>query len=222
MKKLLIANFKQNKNKLEIKNYFASNSFNTNEVCQVVIAPSFAHIDLVKELVVDVQVAGQTVSPFPKGAYTGAVGALQLKDLGATYCIVGHSERRKYFAESSQVVNNQIKELEAVGIIPIICFSDLDEVRQIETLKNDYYLSYEPIDSINTTGLNPNAYENKDIEATFAKVKDIIGDCCLIYGGSVDEENITRLCDVKGINGFLVGTASLDSNRFLELYRKVT
>jgi len=89
-------------------------------------------------------------------------------------------------------------------------------------LKNDYYLSYEPIDSINTTGLNPNAYENKDIEATFAKVKDIIGDCCLIYGGSVDEKNITRLCDVIGINGFLVGTASLDSNRFLELYRKVT
>ncbi len=222
MKKLLIANLKQNKTKEQIKEYFVKHNFNFNENCEVVISPSFVHIDLVKQLGVNIEVAGQTVSPFSKGAYTGEVGAFQLKELGVKYCIVGHSERRKYFAESSQKVNNQIKELEQVGIIPIICFSHLDEVRQIEIETKNYYLAYEPLDSINTSGTQSNADDNQDIENIFSKVKEIRDDAFLIYGGSVDENNILRLCEVKGMNGVLVGTASLNVDKFVEIYSKIT
>ena len=220
MKKLLIANFKQNKTKAEVVEYFSTSSFGGNDNCDVVIAPSFVHIGLVKELGKGVEVAGQSVSPFSKGSYTGAVGAFQLKDLGVKYCIVGHSERRRYFAESSQVINNQIKELESVEITPIICFSSIDEVRQVETATKCFYL-YEPLDAINSSGVQSNASDNKDIEEMFLKVKEVIAKCLLIYGGSVDENNISRLCQIPYIYGFVVGTASLNAQSFLKIYRKV-
>jgi len=222
MKKLLIANFKQNKTKNELEQYFKNLSIDGNDSCKVVIAPSLVHLDFVKGVISEnIKIAGQTVSPFPKGTYTGAVGAFQLKDLGVEYCIVGHSERRKYFGESVVVVNNQIRELETVGITPIICFSNLSEVRQLEVENKDYYLAYEPIDAIITEGSDAQAYENKDIEDMFLKVTEILGETRLIYGGSVGEDNIDRLCDISGVNGFLVGSASLDVQRFSEIYRKV-
>ncbi len=221
MKKLLIANFKQNKTKAQIEDYFLNNNFNTNINCEVVVCPSFVHIDLVKQLGVDIEIAGQAVSPFSKGSYTGAVGAFQLQELGVKYCIVGHSERRKYFAESSQVINNQIKELEAVGIIPIVCFSNLDEIRRLEIETKKHYLAYEPLDSINTNGMQSNADDNEDIEVMFSKVREVREDSLLIYGGSVDKDNILRLCEVDEISGFLVGTASLEKSNFIEIYKKV-
>jgi len=222
MKKLLIANFKQNKTKAEIERYFLKNDFGQNPNCLVAIAPGFLHINLAKNICVGADIVGQTVSPYPKGSYTGAVGAMQLKDLGVSYCIVGHSERRKYFSESSYLINNQIKELESMGITPIICFSSLDQVRQIEINKKPYYLAFEPVDFINSSGTDSSeADDNKHIEKVFSKVREIMGECLLIYGGSVDENNIDRLCQVSGISGFLVGTASLNATEFLKIIGKV-
>jgi len=222
MKKLLIANFKQNKTKAEIEQYFLKNDFGQNPNCLVAIAPGFLHIDLAKSICVGADIVGQTVSPYPRGSYTGAVGGFQLKDLGVNYCIVGHSERRKYFFESSYMINNQIKELESVGITPIICFSSLDEVRQVEVSKKPYYLAFEPVNFINSSGANSSkADDNEHIEEIFSKVRELMGECLLLYGGSVNEENIERLCQVSGINGFLVGSASLNATQFLSIVEKV-
>jgi len=213
MKKLLIANWKQNKNIAETTSFLSGVNFVAKEY-DVVIAPSFPYLSLVKELLPKQAFLGaQDVSSFPHGTYTGAVGAFQLADFGVNYVIVGHSERRKYFNETAQEINNKVRELESQSLIPIVCFSQIDELRKLEINTNNYYLAFEPVDAIGTG----TSYENNEIEDTFKKAKELFPESNLIYGGSVNNENIDRLKEIDNIMGFLVGTASLNIDKFNKL-----
>lgn len=184
----------------------------------VVVAPSFVHLDLFDKSFV---LAGQDVSPFPSGSYTGAVAAFQLKDLGATYCIVGHSERREYFHETSIDVANKVKELVAVGMIPIVCLRKVDLGSQraalVDELASHCYFCYEPPADIGGTVTAP----VDDIKGTTEQIAKIFDTQKVMYGGSVNADNIESLL-LLGIQGVIVATACLDSASFNQIIAKLS
>jgi triosephosphate isomerase len=211
---LVVANFKSNKTISEVKSWISA----VHPTSGVVVAPSFVHLNLFDKSFV---LSGQDVSPFPRGSYTGAVNAGQLKELGATYCIVGHSERRQYFYETSMDVANKVKELVAANIIPIVCLRKDDLASQRAALKDNdaaaCYFCYEPPTDIGGTVTAP----LDDIARTTAQIAQIFTTQKVMYGGSVNADNIDSLLPLA-LSGVIVATACLDSASFNQIMAKLS
>ena len=183
----------------------------------------------------------QDVSVHDKGAYTGEVNAAMLADLGCRYCIVGHSERRQYHGETDSDVNTKVKNLLAVGIVPIICVGESLEQREKElTLEYiDYQvkaalagiepkdvkrcvIAYEPIWAIGTgkTATGEQAAEVCGfIRATIRAMYGarIARSVTIQYGGSMNPANAAELLGHEDIDGGLIGGASLDAGKFMDI-----
>jgi triosephosphate isomerase len=129
---IVIANFKSNKTQIEVKEWLSIVTPTPN----IVVAPSYLSIPLINNLQPTISIAAQDVSPFPSGAYTGAINAKQLKDLGVSYAIVGHAERRRYFHESSIDVAGKVRELVSSGLTPVVCMEQDDIVPQLRQTMN--------------------------------------------------------------------------------------
>ena len=177
-----------------------------------------AVVDVVVLVVVDevdgVALGAQNVSPFPLGAYTGEVAADQLADLGVSYCLVGHSERRQYFGETSQQVADKCALLKAAHITPIVCVDEQYLASQLEVLRatgiTELVLAYEPLAAIGT-GQSASLEQVRQVRDQAKKYTDMP----FIYGGSVTDESVAEymlICD-----GALVGSASLDGAQFARL-----
>ena len=172
------------------------------------------------------------------GAYTGDISASQLKSIGVKYTLVGHSERRKYYHDSDYV-NKKIICAINNDITPILCIGETKEERDnnltnirlkeeidkafnnISNLSN-IIIAYEPLWSIGT-GLIPT---NNEIFETISYIKEYVKsqynfDVKVLYGGSVNNNNILELESVNNIDGYLVGGCSLDTNKFLDLINKI-
>ena len=166
------------------------------------------------------------------GAFTGSVNSKMLKDVGAKYVIIGHSENRKE-GENDKLINAKIKSALRWNIKVIFCIGEsLKEkrkkitkkvlIKQIRNClnrinnKNDIIIAYEPVWSIGT-GLIPNSNELLEI-ITFIKKKT--NNCKTLYGGSVSPKNIKELKSIKNIDGFLVGGASQDPKKFIDIIKK--
>lgn len=185
-------------------------------------------------------IGGQNVSFDKKGNYTGEVSAEQLKSIGADYCIVGHSERRKYFDEDDNTINRKIKLLLDNDIDPILCVGEtleqknsgvtkqiimeqiakaLDGVRK-DKIEN-VIIAYEPVWSIGS-GMIPTIDELQNI-ILFIKdsLKKVDCNIKVLYGGSVNEENISYLNNIDKLDGFLLGSVSLDTKRMSNLTYKL-
>lgn len=168
-----------------------------------------------------------------KGAFTGEISAGMLKDLGIEYVIVGHSERRKYFGETDEVVNKKIKKALEVGLKVIFCIGETAEERDAgekeevlqgqvrEGLKDvvdisNVSVAYEPVWAIGT-GKNCGIEETKasiDFIRQFLKK-----DTKILYGGSVKSENSGSYIKEAGANGLLVGGASLNAEEFVKIIK---
>jgi triosephosphate isomerase len=210
----------------------------------VLVAPTFAGLAAVARAASGsrVLVAAQDVAAHRgEGAYTGEVSAEMILDAGATHAIVGHSERRQYFAESDESVNCKVKAALGAGLVPILCVGEMledrdagraDEVveaqitRAIEGLTasdlSRTIAAYEPVWAIGTgRSATPELAQQmhrliRDIVAKHAGT-DVAEGMRILYGGSVKPDNIAELMDEPDIDGGLVGGASLQVETFVKL-----
>src|SRR5574344_758946 len=178
----------------------------------------------------------QNVSKFAKGSYTGEVCAKGLKSLGVKYVLVGHSERKKYFGETSSDFRMKIQNVIDNDMIPIYCINEtLEEMNDDKELKNienqleaiPNYVKYiivafEPIWLIN------NPQEQIDIEhlnKVFEKIKTWLMERninhAIIYGGGINKENLNELKNINCIDGFIMSTSASDGNSLEYIYNNI-
>ena len=203
--------------------------------CEMVLCTPAVMIPAMVKAGKDCKVAagGQDVSKYEKGAYTGEVSASQLADIGAKYCIVGHSERRQYHGEDDMLINAKAKALLEKGIMPIICVGESLEQREMDlTMEYVAYqvkaalsgidasqlrrcvIAYEPIWAIGT-GKTATAEQAQEVcEGIRAVIRGIYGArparaVSILYGGSMNAKNAQELLAQPDIDGGLIGGASL-------------
>ncbi|MCX5807434.1 MAG: triose-phosphate isomerase [Proteobacteria bacterium] len=212
---------------------------------EVVLSPPFTALHAVYETIKGshVKLAAQNMFYEEKGAYTGEVSEAMIKDVGCSYVIIGHSERRKYFNETDEWVNLKTKKSLAVGLKPIICVGETDAEREkgvtefvvgiqvkkalngIDSMDN-IVIAYEPVWAIGT-GKNATPAEAEEVHEFIRNILgDMYGDTCknvkILYGGSVTQQNVSDLIEMKDIDGALVGGASLKSEEFVGIIKKVS
>jgi triosephosphate isomerase len=191
---------------------------------KVILFPSLLHLHEVGGILGKSKVAlgAQNCSAFPEGGYTGGISAKQLAEYNCKYVIIGHSERRMYFAEGPEVIGQKIMQAQASGLKVILCVGEPLDVHQdkqsLEYIINqlraclphhidthDIILAYEPVWAIGT-GVTPAA---SDIESVLRNIKSTMHwKGKLWYGGSVSAANINWLKEIKVLDGFLIGAAS--------------
>jgi triosephosphate isomerase len=214
----------------------------TEHGVEVVIAPPFTALDVVREAAAGsaIALAAQDVCAESSGAFTGEVSAPMLADAGCRYCIVGHSERRTLYGETSEQVSRKAAALLAAGIRPIVCVGEsLDEReagetesvlrRQLaESLADvsparaaDCVLAYEPIWAIGTgrtaTPEQAQAAHRFIRERLAEQLGDASDSVRIQYGGSVKPDNVAAIMAGPDIDGALVGGASLDPDSFAKI-----
>ena len=244
-KKLLLGNWKMNKTASEAKAFALASkdmvAFAVAHGVDVGVAPTFVGLQaVVDNASKDLIVAAQNVHELDHGAYTGEISIPMLQDLNVKWVILGHSERRGYYAETSEKCNLKMKALLKVGMVPVYCCGESletfekgetnafveDQIRKgfdgisAEDAKK-VVVAYEPIWVI---GTGKNA--TKEIaEATIASIRSVLRDLYgetaeeirILYGGSVKPENIAAYMSEKDIDGALVGGASLALESFQSL-----
>ncbi len=183
-----------------------------------------------------IKLGGQDCHQQDKGAFTGEISAKMLKDSGAWYVILGHSERRQYCQESDQIIATKITAAVKQDLVPILCIGESKEQREqgiycdfiVNQLQNSLpkdlainrlIVAYEPVWSIGS-GVIPTIAEIEEIadliKTELSKNKNIT-ELQIIYGGSVSAQNAQEILLARNIDGFLVGGASLDSKEFFEI-----
>mgnify|MGYP006295941853 CR=1 FL=1 len=225
MKPLIVANWKMNPVSWEEASRLAK-GVKDNEEAEVVICPPFCFLSSFE----NVRKGAQDLFWEKEGAFTGEVSPLMLKDSGCEYVIVGHSERRKYFSETDDIVNKKALVAQENGLIPIVCVGETEEEKNqgkakevlereikqgLENLDPErLVLAYEPIWAIGTG----NACSKEDALETRKIIVDILGESYsklpILYGGSVKSHNARDYIKEAGFNGLLVGGASLDPEEF--------
>jgi triosephosphate isomerase (TIM) len=186
---------------------------------EIVICPPFTLLSDLKAYLLSkvstIKIGAQDISHLDEGAYTGEVNGRQLIEF-AEYVIVGHSERRKNFSENKEVVNLKIKQAFKHGLTPIVCVSDLEQAKalqEVTRINTKLIVSYEPLFAVDSgTADTP---ENADQMAK--KIKDILGEIPVMYGGSVNHNNVNKFSKMFHLSGVLVGKASLDPLEFLQI-----
>ncbi len=246
MKPLICGNWKMHKDVYEatslVKGLLVELPSEVYRRIEVAVAPSYVCLYPVHLIVEDTPIflAAQNVYCEKEGAYTGEVSIGMLKSVGCSYCIVGHSERRKLFGETDTAVNLKIKALLDGGIAPILCVGETLEEREagktldvvghqvFEALKGvkissakDIVVAYEPVWAIGT-GRVAHPEQAQEVHAFIRNIlKDLFGDLAndikILYGGSVKPDNIKGLMRERDINGALVGGASLKVRDFSEI-----
>jgi len=211
---------------------------------EVVIAPPFPFLADAVDLVrgTRIVVAAQNCHEAAQGAYTGEVSVPMLASLGVGACIVGHSERRRYFGETDAAVARKVQALLAGGLTPIHCCGELKEEREAgrhfevvgaqlrEALGGlepaalaRVVVAYEPVWAIGT-GLTATADQAQEMHAFIReRLREQAGDVAdavpILYGGSCKPDNAAGLFANPDVNGGLIGGASLDAAQFLALVR---
>jgi len=219
MSKLIVANWKSNKQAAAVAEWYAAFHAATPDLSTntVVIAPPLPYLTLAQEQHVGTALAlgAQNVSSFPFGSYTGEVTAAQLKDCGVQYVIVGHSERRRYLGETDKQVAQKVSQLLQQGLTPLLCVDTPYLESQSRVLAADELAQcvvvYEPVAAIGTG--RPATVG--DIEQVGAEIKQLCGQVPVLYGGSVTEQDVREFLLVT--DGVLVGGASLDAKQFAAL-----
>ncbi len=219
--KYFIANLKSRKTIVEGKEWLTTfqnllkndttiiSKLHDNKI-SIIICPPFHLLNPLKEMLADFpnySLGAQNISPFPEGSYTGEVAARLIKDM-VKYAIIGHSERRKYFHENDAMIGLKTEVALNEGITPIICIrSEHDQIPAHVKL-----VAYEPVEAIGT-GKNATIEEVLEMK----KKLSLEEGTTFIYGGSVDAENSRKYINTDGIDGFLVGTASIDPTHFFPI-----
>jgi len=215
------------------------------EGVEIIVAPPFTAITTAAEAArnTTIGIAGQNMSAEREGAFTGEVSAAMLKDAGATYVILGHSERRKLYGETDASVNRKVHAALAAELVPIVCVGETLEEREsgqmpaildrqikdgLDGLNGDQVASliiaYEPVWAIGT-GRNATPEQADEAHRHIrTRLRQWFGsnaaDACRIqYGGSVKPDNITALVSLPDVDGALVGGAGLNVSSFFDIVK---
>ena len=244
MRKPIIAgNWKMHKTIKEALEFVneVKDKVNSDKVEAVICAP-FTLLKDLKEATkgTNIKIGAQNMHFEEKGAFTGEVSPLMLKEIDMDYVVIGHSERRQYFNETDETVNKKVLKALEVGIDPLLCVGETLEQReagktkdvckvQVEkalenVLKDDLakvVVAYEPIWAIGT-GKTATAEDANDVISYIREViKGLYGELAnevrIQYGGSVKPSNVAEIMGQSDIDGALVGGASLASNDYLDL-----
>jgi triosephosphate isomerase (TIM) len=243
--KLIVANWKMQKtygesiawakaHKVDLVNLFSNTSL------QLVLCPEFTALACIASMLKEtgVKLGAQDCGFEQKGSFTGDVSPLSLKEIGCSYGIIGHSERRQYHCEYSQVIAKKAELLIANNITPILCIGETEQERKadqtimalraqlvpvLEIVKrsvSSLIVAYEPLWAIGTGNI-PSAQDIENVSKELAKFMrahypSLTLD--LLYGGSVNETSIKQLNTISSLKGFLIGKASTD---FQELKKTV-
>lgn len=214
---------------------------------EIVVCPPFTDLKSVSAVIemdkLDIELGAQDMHWEDEGAFTGEVSPVMLKDLGVKYVIVGHSERRQFFGETSEIVNKKVKAAIDHGLRPIVCVGEtlnqhdrdlankvvLDQLSEglagiSKEQAADLVVAYEPIWAIGT-GRNATPEQANDvirhIRAVLGSIfsPELARDMRIQYGGSVKPENISLFMAEPDIDGALVGGASLEASSFAEIVK---
>ncbi len=209
----------------------------------VVLGTPFTHLSSVATVVnpARISVSAQNCAAEAKGAFTGEVSVSMIQSTGATFVILGHSERREYYHETSEVLNKKMALALAQGLTPIYCCGEALAIREAgtenafvkkqldETIFNlsdeDFkkiVIAYEPIWAIGT-GRTASSQQAQDMLAFIRQLiakkygQTIAGECSILYGGSCSPANAKELFSQPDIDGGLIGGASLKAEDFLSI-----
>lgn len=216
-KQFIVGNWKSNKTVEETQEWFTDFALALHEVGNdieksIVLCVPFPLLSLCKQKIEENHIAmslgSQDISPFGDGAYTGEVDGHLLKDF-VRYTIIGHSERRKYFFETEEILGQKVAMAKAYGIEPIYCISEKDMA--IPSGVN--IVAFEPLTAIGSG--HPDSPENAEEVARFLKEKNSVS--YVLYGGSVTAANVRDFTQQISIDGVLPGGASLSPSEFATL-----
>ncbi len=245
--KIVAGNWKMNKTFLEAEELVAqvAEALDTRKLDNktVVLCPPFPYLELATDIAKDAKfsVGAQNVYPDDSGAFTGEVSPPMLKSMEVEYCIIGHSERRKYFAESNEFLAGKLDGLLKHDIIPIFCCGEVLPEREAkkhfkvvekqlnESLfhlkKNEMsrvVVAYEPVWAIGT-GVNATPEQAQEMHAFIRSLiakkysKKLADDVTILYGGSCNAKNAKELFSNPDVDGGLIGGASLKAVDFLAI-----
>jgi len=243
MRYLIAANWKMNKTVAESLEYIEKFKPMVEDIHQVdiMIAPSFtalssASLELSKT---NIKLGAQNMYHVDRGAFTGEISPIMLKELNVEYVILGHSERRHIFGEKNELINKKVISALEFGIRPIVCVGETLEERELGITLNvverqikmafaGVYpeiglcdIAYEPVWAIGT-GKNATKEQAQEVHQF---IRTLINELSkgndettrILYGGSVNENNAKDLISQKNVDGFLVGTASLNPEKFYKI-----
>lgn len=241
MRKAIIAgNWKMNKTPDEAAELIGALKPLVEEAgCEVVVCPPFVCLPEAAKALrgSNIRLGAQNVHFEKSGAFTGEISPEMLKAMGVEYVIIGHSERRQYFAETDETVNQKVKACLAASLTPIICVGETlvqrergvtKEVVSLQTklalqdISNDavagLVIAYEPIWAIGTGKTATSREANDTIAAIRSAVREISGGAAdevrIQYGGSMNPKNAAELMSMPDIDGGLIGGASLKAEDF--------
>ena len=240
--KLIVANWKMNpesaQKATELFEAVKNGVIDTKNV-EVVICPPFVYLPLFSGLTL----GAQNVFFKEKGAFTGEVSPVMLKDLKVQYVIIGHSEARKHLNETDEIINKKVKECLLVGLTPILCIGETIEEkesgRKEEVLKkqiteglagvsnvngqmSNVIIAYEPVWAIGT-GHSCSSEETQEMVSAIREIikdlyeKELSDTMRILYGGSVDSKNSNSYLAISGLSGLLIGSDSLDAQDFIKI-----
>ncbi len=211
----------------------------------IMIAPTNLSLPLVAQAVKNtiVKLGAQNLHFEKQGAFTGEVSADMIKAAGGEYVLIGHSERRQYFGETDALVCRKIKAALGAGLKPVFCIGETEEQREqgntylildkqvsdglkgfgLEQLSN-LVLAYEPVWAIGTgktASIEQVAEVHQHLRSLLEKLfsKDLADRTRIVYGGSVKPENVKELMGIEDVDGALVGGASLDADKFINIIK---
>lgn len=211
---------------------------------KLVLCPSYEAISDIYKIIktTGVAIGGQDCAPHDRGAYTGQVSATSLKQIGCSYCIIGHSETRLYQHVDNKMVAHAAEQALKNGLTPIVCVGEhkdqyeaketfhviAEQLAPVLLMYKNYEgerlcIAYEPVWAIGTGKVPHNTYLHdvyEFIKSLFTEV-GLQRTPLLLYGGSVDPQTIEQLCKVPQIEGFLIGRASTDFKTLKKIVKLV-
>jgi len=249
-RRLVVANWKMYVESPEEARKFASTLRKKSRVfsgVEVVLAPAFTLLPVVAGALKgsNINVAGQTAAEYESGAHTGFVSAAMLKRIGATYVIVGHSERRAA-GESEQSVHEQLVAASNAGLTAILCVGEIERdaggsyfsviTEQLNSALNKFpkseagrlVIAYEPVWAIGKSAAE--AMRPQELREMSIFIKKTLAELFerkaalrvpILYGGSVEPDNARALIAEGDVSGFLVGHASVEPDSFVEILKAV-
>ncbi|RFC47536.1 MAG: triosephosphate isomerase (TIM) [Verrucomicrobia bacterium] len=245
---IVAANWKMNKTRPETAEFLRAflPMFGTACASDVVVVPPFTSIPKAAEFLQGHPLVGlgaQNLHPKPNGAFTGEVGAPFLVELGVTHVVLGHSERRQYFAETDSFINEKVLATLAAGLTPILCIGETLEQRDAGLLQTvcrtqlqgglaglgadqaaKVVVAYEPVWAIGT-GRTASPAQAQEAHAFVRSVlADLFGSALaqqirIQYGGSMKPDNAVELMAQPDVDGGLIGGASLQPDTFFAIVK---
>ncbi|WP_213318579.1 triose-phosphate isomerase [Chlamydiifrater volucris] len=247
-RRYVFGNWKMHRTKLEAVEFVKAiipllSPISLRERDAVGIAPAFTSIEAMKVLEDNLPFrflpGAQNVFWENQGAFTGEISIEMVKEAGARFVLVGHSERRMFFAETDEVIAKKLSAVRTAGLLPVFCvgesLSEKEQGKTEEVLRSqllgglasfpdidEIVIAYEPVWAIGSG----KAASAKDVLGAHACCRQVIAEkfspkaaekVSILYGGSVKPDNVNELANVDGVDGFLVGGASLSASSFADI-----